>query len=52
MKPLAGFWRLVEDLHSLQFICGYCGTDVASDKGFRIAAQGSGTVGQIRICHR
>lgn len=47
-------WHQPQNLTSRAFICGYCGKDVSSNKGYGIRGRGgSGTdLGGVYICHQ
>ncbi len=47
-------WVDLKDLSSFPFICGHCGNDVSSEKGYTTAEQSIGDAlkGRIYICHR
>lgn len=46
-------WQHLNELHSKLFVCGYCGADIASSKGyFASDGRNSNPEATIMICHK
>lgn len=50
MEPIFGAWQSVGTLGGRRYICGYCGSDIDSNKGY-FCAPGTGISASIYICH-
>lgn len=44
-------WRSQEIIPSKRFICGHCGSDITSDKGYYCVGDNNRTVAYLYICH-
>ena len=45
-------WRTAGEIASRQYTCGYCGTAIASQRGFYAFFNGRGDAASIYICHQ
>lgn len=45
-------WENISTLNSIEFVCGYCGRDISSEKGYEKKGHQGSIVGSIRVCHK
>lgn len=49
MEP--GVWRNLSEMDSCAYVCGHCGSDISSEKGFHAKDEYNRVRGTIYICH-